>query len=127
MRFEFYSDAIADVPKLSVDGTVDKAIHFSHWHGNRTPQSVKADTSTETVLNVVSAANRAELASPVARRIALRAGRPIAQVVFRYCQAVGILPLTGTSQFEHMRLDLDAGEFELAADEISALETLLTN
>ncbi|HEV8140173.1 MAG TPA: DUF6687 family protein [Pyrinomonadaceae bacterium] len=61
MRFEFYSSAIADVPKLSVDGTVDNAIHFSHWHGNQTPESVKADTSTETVLNVVAAPNRAEL------------------------------------------------------------------
>ncbi len=61
MRFEFYSDAIAGLPKLSVDGTVDNAIHFSHWHGNQTPESVKADTSTETVLNVVAAANRAEL------------------------------------------------------------------
>ncbi len=61
MRFEFYSDAIADVPKLSVDGTVDNAIHFSHWHGNETPDSVKADTSTETVLNVVAAPNRTEL------------------------------------------------------------------
>lgn len=61
MRFEFYSDAIAGLPKLSVDGTVDNAIHFSHWHGNKTPQPVKADTSTETVLNVVAAANRAEL------------------------------------------------------------------
>src|ERR1041385_2597149 len=61
MRFEFYSDAIADLPKLSVDGTVDNAIHFSHWNGNRTPASVKADTSTETVLNVVAAPNRNEL------------------------------------------------------------------
>jgi hypothetical protein len=61
MRFEFYSDAIADVPKLSVDGTVDNAIHFSHWNGNQTPQSVKADTSTETVLNVVAAPNRTDL------------------------------------------------------------------
>jgi hypothetical protein len=61
MRFEFYSDAIAGVPKLSVDGTVDDAIHFSHWKGNETPASVKADTSTETVLNVVAAPNRAEL------------------------------------------------------------------
>jgi hypothetical protein len=61
MRFEFYSDAIANVPKLSVDGTVDNAIHFSHWNGNKTPQSVKADTSTETVLNVVAAPNRQEL------------------------------------------------------------------
>ena len=61
MRFEFYTDAIADVPKLSVDGTVDNAIHFSHWKGNQTPESVKADTSTETVLNVVAAPNRREL------------------------------------------------------------------
>jgi hypothetical protein len=61
MRFEFYSDAIANVPKLSVDGTVDNAVHFSHWKGNETPESVKADTSTETVLNVVAAPNRKEL------------------------------------------------------------------
>src|SRR5436189_1208052 len=61
MKFEFYSDAIAHLPKLSVDGTVDNAIHFSHWKGNETPESVKADTSTETVLNVVAAPNRAEL------------------------------------------------------------------
>src|SRR5438874_495584 len=61
MRFEFYTDAIANLPKLSVDGTVDNAIHFSHWNGNQTPESVKADTSTETVLNVVAAPNRNEL------------------------------------------------------------------
>lgn len=61
MRFEFYSSTIASMPKLSVDGTVDNAIHFSHWNGNQTPESVKADTSTETVLNVVAAPNRADL------------------------------------------------------------------
>src|SRR5436309_11586655 len=61
MRFEFYSDAIADVPKLSVDGTVDNAIHFSHWNGNKTPASVKADTSTEITLNLVAAPDRDEL------------------------------------------------------------------
>jgi hypothetical protein len=61
MRFEFYSEAIADEPKLSVDGTVDHAIHFSHWKGNETPASVKADTSTEITLNVVAAENRDQL------------------------------------------------------------------
>src|SRR5436189_2267941 len=61
MKFEFYSDAIADLPKLSVDGTVDNAIHFSHWNGNQTPEWVKADTSTEIVLNLVAAPNRNEL------------------------------------------------------------------
>src|SRR6266849_5054157 len=61
MRFEYYYDGLATVPKLSVDGTVDNAIHFSHWKGNQTPASVKADTSTEIALNLAAAPNRAEL------------------------------------------------------------------
>ena len=69
-------------------------------------------------------ANRAELASPVARRVALDQGRPIAQVVFRFSQLLGILPLTGTSQYEHMQLDLAASEIELSSADVSALENL---
>jgi hypothetical protein len=61
MKFEFYTEAIANVPKLSVDGTVDNSIHFSHWQGNMTPPEVKADTSTEIALNLVASPNRAEL------------------------------------------------------------------
>lgn len=61
MRFEFYSDAIANLPKISVDGTVDDAIHFSHWNGNRTPPELKADTSTEIALNLVASPRREEL------------------------------------------------------------------
>jgi hypothetical protein len=61
MRFEFYTEALDNVPKLSVDGTVDNSIHFSHWQGNTTPAEVKADTSTEIALNLVASANRAEL------------------------------------------------------------------
>lgn len=61
MRFEYYHDGLADVPKLSVDGTVDNAVHFSHWQGNETPASVKADTSTEIALNLVAAPDRDEL------------------------------------------------------------------
>src|SRR5258707_14597590 len=61
MRFEYYHDSLADVPKLSVDGTVSNAIHFSHWNGNETPASVKADTSTEIALNLAAAPNREEL------------------------------------------------------------------
>jgi hypothetical protein len=61
MRFEYYHGGLANTPKLSVDGTVDNAIHFSHWKGNQTPASVKADTSTEIALNLVAAPNREEL------------------------------------------------------------------
>jgi diketogulonate reductase-like aldo/keto reductase len=69
-------------------------------------------------------ANRAELAGPVAQRIVARTGRPLAQVLFRFCQLLGILPLTGTSQLEHMRLDLAAGEVELSTAEVTTLEHL---
>ena len=61
MRFEYYHDGLGNVPKLSVDGTVDNAIHFSHWKGNQTAASVKADTSTEIALNLVAAPNCEEL------------------------------------------------------------------
>ena len=61
MRFEFYTEALENVPKLSVAGTVDNSIHFSHWEGNSTPPEVKADTSTEIALNLVASPNRAAL------------------------------------------------------------------
>jgi hypothetical protein len=57
MRFQFYSEALDSVPKLSIDGTVDNSIHFSHWAGNTTPAEVKADTSTEIALNLVASPN----------------------------------------------------------------------
>ena len=61
MRFEFYTAALDNVPKLSVDGTVDYAVHFSHWQGNKTLAELKADTSTEIALNLVASPNRAQL------------------------------------------------------------------
>ena len=65
MRFEFYTEALDNVPKLSVDGTVDNSIHFSHWQGNTTPPEVKADTSTEMAVNLVASPNRAALTNGI--------------------------------------------------------------
>lgn len=60
MHFEFYHPGLYKLPKLSVDGTVDDALHFSHWEGNETPAELKADTSTEIALNLVAAPNKNE-------------------------------------------------------------------
>ena len=60
MRFEFYDESLAGVPKLSVDGTVENAVHFSHWQGNETPDELRADTSTEIALNLVASPRREE-------------------------------------------------------------------
>jgi hypothetical protein len=65
MRFEYYHSGLDNVRKLSVDGTVSNSIHFSHWEGNKTPAEVKADTSTEIALNLISSPRRDQLTEGV--------------------------------------------------------------
>jgi diketogulonate reductase-like aldo/keto reductase len=57
--------------------------------------------------------------------IAARVKATPAQIVFRFAQAVGMLPLTGTSDAEHMRQDLASRELALSADEVQAIESLV--
>lgn len=47
-----------------------------------------------------------------------------AQAVFRFAQQVGMLPLTGTTNAEHMREDLDCVQFELSPRDIETMEGL---
>src|SRR2546429_2853185 len=61
MRFELYNSGLDSIPKLSVDGTVNNSVHFSHWKGNETPAAVKVDTSTEIALNLIASPNFNEL------------------------------------------------------------------
>jgi diketogulonate reductase-like aldo/keto reductase len=56
--------------------------------------------------------------------IATRLRATPAQVVFRFAQTVGMLPLTGTSDPEHMTQDLASRELALSADEVQAIESL---
>jgi diketogulonate reductase-like aldo/keto reductase len=69
-------------------------------------------------------ANARELGAPAVGRILRRTERTLPEVVFRFALDVGMIPLTGTSNPAHMRLDLGCLEFELEDDEISALESL---
>jgi diketogulonate reductase-like aldo/keto reductase len=69
-------------------------------------------------------ANPAVLAHPLVARIAARGQVTPAQVVFRFAQAVGMLPLTGTTDAEHMRQDLASRALTLAADEVQAIESV---
>jgi diketogulonate reductase-like aldo/keto reductase len=48
----------------------------------------------------------------------------VAQVVFAFARAVGMLPLTGTSSAEHMRQDLASVSFRLDQELIEAIEGL---
>jgi diketogulonate reductase-like aldo/keto reductase len=56
--------------------------------------------------------------------IAARANATPAQVVFRFAQAVGMLPLTGTTDPEHMKEDLASRDLPLSADEVRAIGSI---
>lgn len=66
-------------------------------------------------------ANRRELDRPEVKRIVERSGRSLPEVVFRFALELGMLPLTGTSDPEHMRLDLACFDLELDRNELRTL------
>ena len=69
-------------------------------------------------------ANRAELQSAAFKALCQRTGRSAAELVFRFAVEVGMLPLTGTSSAEHMRLDLGALEIPLERADVELIEKL---
>lgn len=69
-------------------------------------------------------ANPEVLRHPLVAGIAARAEATTAQVVFRFARAVGMLPLTGTSDAGHMKQDLASRDLALSADEVRAIESL---
>ena len=67
-------------------------------------------------------ANRQVLSAAKVIAIAKRHGVTPAQIVFRFAQQVGMLPLTGTKDPAHMREDLAVERFSLDADELAAVD-----
>ncbi len=69
-------------------------------------------------------ANQGIFAEPAIRAIAQRLGAGLAQVVFRFAMQVGMLPLTGTTNQQHMKEDLDAAQLVLMDDDMRTIETI---
>jgi len=69
-------------------------------------------------------ANREVFASPAIRAIAQRLGTGLAQVVFRFAMQVGMLPLTGTTNPQHMKEDLQAAQLVLTTEDMQVIETI---
>lgn len=66
-------------------------------------------------------ANRLVLQDPGVISIARRLGKTPAQVIFRFALQVGMVPLTGTTDEQHMKEDLQIRDFKLTADDISVI------
>lgn len=67
-------------------------------------------------------ANRQALSSPQLAQIAMKHGCTIAQMIFSFALAIGMIPLTGTTSAEHMQGDLRVFDLHLAPEEISFIE-----
>jgi diketogulonate reductase-like aldo/keto reductase len=69
-------------------------------------------------------ANPEILVHPLIAKFAAILSATPAQVIFSFSKAIGILPLTGTSNAEHMKQDLASRDLVLPADAVNAIESL---
>ena len=69
-------------------------------------------------------ANREVFGDPEVRGMAAKYGMGLAQLVFRFAMQVGMLPLTGTTDQQHMKEDLRADQFTIAPEDLQRLETI---
>jgi len=69
-------------------------------------------------------ANIEVLRHPLISGLAQQANTGPAQIVFAFARQTGMLPLTGTSDPEHMKQDLASLEFELSPEAVAAIESL---
>jgi diketogulonate reductase-like aldo/keto reductase len=69
-------------------------------------------------------ANVEVLRHPLIAALAARAGVNPAQIVFAFARSAGMLPLTGTSDAEHMRQDLASVELTLSSEAVQKIESI---
>lgn len=69
-------------------------------------------------------ANANFLNSPRIQAIARRTSATAAQIIFRFSTLVGMLPLTGTTNKQHMMEDLKSESVELTEDDLVAIENI---
>ena len=69
-------------------------------------------------------ANREVLGDPEIHAIATRINATVAQVIFRFAMLIGMLPLTGTTNQQHMKEDLQARQFTVTDEEVQRIETI---
>ncbi len=69
-------------------------------------------------------ANQEVVHHPLIANLTASAGATPAQIVFCFARSIGILPLTGTSDAEHMKQDLASRGFALPSNVVEAIESL---
>ena len=69
-------------------------------------------------------ANLEVLQHSLVAELARQKSASVPQIVFAFARAIGILPMTGTSNPGHMKQDLASRDLALSPDEVQAIEAL---
>jgi diketogulonate reductase-like aldo/keto reductase len=69
-------------------------------------------------------ANSRELQNPFMFSLVQKYEKTLPQIVFRFCLAKKMIILTGTTNIDHMRDDLNADSFTLTSEEIDEIEKI---
>jgi diketogulonate reductase-like aldo/keto reductase len=69
-------------------------------------------------------ANQEVLQHPLTADLAKAANSTPAQIIFSFARSIGILPLTGTSNAEHMKQDLNSRDLTLSTEAIGSIESI---
>ncbi len=69
-------------------------------------------------------ANVEVLRHPFVAQLAKQHRATAPQIIFAFARQIGMLPLTGTSDPEHMRQDLESLKLQLSSEQIHAIESL---
>ena len=105
---------------------VQNRCHAAQGWGRRIRQFCAANGVVYQGFSLLTA-NRKVTAHRQLIRMAERHGRTASQIVFRFAIDVGMVPLTGTTDAEHMREDLDVFHFRLETKEVEIIETLIAS
>ena len=105
---------------------VQNRCHAAQGWGRRIRQFCAANGVVYQGFSLLTA-NRKVTAHRQLIRMAERHGRTASQIVFRFAIDVGMVPLTGTTDAEHMREDLDVFHFRLEAKEVGIIDTLIAS
>ena len=69
-------------------------------------------------------ANAQELHVPLMKDLVEKHQRSVPEIVFRFSQQVGMIPLTGTTDPAHMKQDLTCYDFELSPEDVALMENI---
>jgi diketogulonate reductase-like aldo/keto reductase len=69
-------------------------------------------------------ANQEVVNHPLIATVATKANATPAQIIFSFARSIAMLPLTGTSDAEHMKQDLESRNLKLPAEAVKVIESL---